>query len=179
MEFGGFKYENGAIYVGSWNNQGQKCGEGHLLLPNGARYDGNFENNLFNGLGVLSFPDGAKYWFSPTRYNFLSSLLPDMKASFQTAGSTVTVHFGVRTVWGTRANIEVVKSGDWVWSLSTTIHTVSPGARDISRTVKCWRGKSVRKSCSRLRWSLWWRERIRWKILSRNKTNFWDKVRFI
>ncbi|XP_019876484.1 MORN repeat-containing protein 4 homolog [Aethina tumida] len=61
VEFGGFKYENGAIYVGSWNNQGQKCGEGHLLLPNGARYDGNFENNLFNGLGVLSFPDGAKY----------------------------------------------------------------------------------------------------------------------
>jgi len=47
--------------VGFWNDERKKHGEGHLLLSDGTRYDGNFENDLFDGLGVLSFADGARY----------------------------------------------------------------------------------------------------------------------
>ncbi|XP_063912981.1 MORN repeat-containing protein 4 homolog [Zophobas morio] len=58
---GGFRYENGMVYVGTWNTEGQKHGYGHLLIPQGTRYDGFFHENLFTGLGLLTFPDGAKY----------------------------------------------------------------------------------------------------------------------
>ncbi|KAL1497163.1 hypothetical protein ABEB36_008168 [Hypothenemus hampei] len=58
---GGHRYENNAIYVGSWNHESKRHGEGHLLFPNGIRYDGMFENDVFHGLGILTFPDGARY----------------------------------------------------------------------------------------------------------------------
>lgn len=58
---GGHRYNNEGVYVGSWNTNGQKHGQGHEIFPNGTRYDGLYEDGLFNGLGVLSFPDGAKY----------------------------------------------------------------------------------------------------------------------
>ncbi|CAH0559394.1 unnamed protein product [Brassicogethes aeneus] len=61
IEYGGHKYKDGVKYVGSWNRKGLKSGGGHILFPDGTRYDGNFENGFFNGQGVLSFPDGAKY----------------------------------------------------------------------------------------------------------------------
>ncbi|CAH1155085.1 unnamed protein product, partial [Phaedon cochleariae] len=61
VAIGGYKYKNGSIYVGSWNTDGKRQGEGHMLFPNGTRYDGNFENGHFHGNGILSFADGAKY----------------------------------------------------------------------------------------------------------------------
>ncbi|KAF7285010.1 hypothetical protein GWI33_012326 [Rhynchophorus ferrugineus] len=58
---GGYRFTNGTTYVGSWSNGGKMHGEGHLLFPDGTRYDGYFQNGLFNGLGVLSFVDGSRY----------------------------------------------------------------------------------------------------------------------
>ncbi|XP_060517623.1 MORN repeat-containing protein 4 homolog isoform X2 [Cylas formicarius] len=58
---GGYRCDNGSIYVGSWNNEGKRHGNGHLLLADGTRYDGYFQDGLYNGLGVLTFTDGAKY----------------------------------------------------------------------------------------------------------------------
>lgn len=48
------------MYVGDWNEKGQRHGMGHYLLPDGTRYDGQFDNGLFSGLGVIVFPDGAR-----------------------------------------------------------------------------------------------------------------------
>lgn len=58
---GGHRYDDGSVYIGSWNSEGNRQGEGHLLFPDGTRYDGYFEDGLFNGLGVLIFTDGARY----------------------------------------------------------------------------------------------------------------------
>ncbi|XP_030748234.1 MORN repeat-containing protein 4 homolog isoform X2 [Sitophilus oryzae] len=58
---GGNRFDNGAIYVGSWNKNGQMHGEGQLLLPDGTKYDGCFEEGLYNGLGVLTFSDSSRY----------------------------------------------------------------------------------------------------------------------
>ncbi|RXG56885.1 MORN repeat-containing protein 4 [Armadillidium vulgare] len=60
-KYGSYTYEDGSLYIGEWNEKGQKHGMGHYVLPNKTRYDGAFENGLFNGLGVISFPDGARY----------------------------------------------------------------------------------------------------------------------
>lgn len=49
--------------MGDWNKEGLREGQGHLRFPDGTRYDGNFEANVFCGLGVLTFPDGAKLVF--------------------------------------------------------------------------------------------------------------------
>lgn len=58
---GGFRYEDGTRYIGDWNQKGQKHGMGHLLLPDGTRYDGSFVNGVCSGLGIMNFPDGSKY----------------------------------------------------------------------------------------------------------------------
>ncbi|OXU23637.1 hypothetical protein TSAR_003924 [Trichomalopsis sarcophagae] len=60
-KIGTYKYEDGTRYFGDWNNRGLKSGAGSLLLPDGARYDGSFQNGLCSGLGIFVFPDGAKY----------------------------------------------------------------------------------------------------------------------
>lgn len=57
---GGYKFEDGSAYVGEWNKNGIRQGLGHILLSDGTRYDGSFNNGVFHGLGVLSFADGAK-----------------------------------------------------------------------------------------------------------------------
>jgi hypothetical protein len=57
---GGYRYGNGAVYVGAWNSTGRRHGYGHLLLPDGTRYDGFFHDGLFHGFGMLTFSDGAK-----------------------------------------------------------------------------------------------------------------------
>ncbi|KAK3860896.1 hypothetical protein Pcinc_033076 [Petrolisthes cinctipes] len=61
VKYGSYKYDDGTHYVGDWNDKGQKHGMGHMLMPDGTRYDGGFESGLFNGLGVIAFPDGARY----------------------------------------------------------------------------------------------------------------------
>ncbi|KAK9751476.1 MORN repeat [Popillia japonica] len=58
---GGYRYGNGTVFVGNWNNTGLRDGLGHLQFPDNTRYDGYFADGLFNGLGVLTFIDGAKY----------------------------------------------------------------------------------------------------------------------
>lgn len=61
VKCGGFRYDDGTRYVGDWSARGQKHGMGHLLLPDGTRYDGAFSNGMCSGLGVMCFPDGSKY----------------------------------------------------------------------------------------------------------------------
>ncbi|XP_058789785.1 MORN repeat-containing protein 4-like isoform X2 [Phymastichus coffea] len=61
MKLGTYKYEDGTRYIGEWNNKGLKNGAGSLILPEGTRYDGSFQNGLCSGLGIFLFPDGAKY----------------------------------------------------------------------------------------------------------------------
>lgn len=61
VKCGGHRYEDGTRYIGDWNHKGQKHGLGHLLLADGTRYDGSFNNGLCSGLGVMQFSDGAKY----------------------------------------------------------------------------------------------------------------------
>ncbi|CAH0668735.1 unnamed protein product [Spodoptera exigua] len=61
VKTGAYKYEDGTRYVGEWNSKGQKHGMGHLVLPDGTRYDGALIGGLYSGLGVMAFPDGAKY----------------------------------------------------------------------------------------------------------------------
>lgn len=60
VKTGAYKYEDGTRYVGEWNAKGQKHGMGHLVLPDGTRYDGSLMGGLCSGLGVMAFPDGAK-----------------------------------------------------------------------------------------------------------------------
>lgn len=57
---GAYKYDDGTKYIGDWNRRGLKHGAGLLVLPDGTRYDGAFQNGLCSGLGVIVFPDGAK-----------------------------------------------------------------------------------------------------------------------
>lgn len=59
-KYGGHRYEDGSVYVGSWGRDGKRHGEGHMCFHDGSRYDGNFEDGLFDGLGVIVYPDGAK-----------------------------------------------------------------------------------------------------------------------
>ncbi|CAG4987937.1 unnamed protein product [Parnassius apollo] len=61
VKSGAYKYEDGTRYIGEWNTKGQKHGMGHLLLPDGTRYDGCLAGGMCSGLGVMAFPDGAKY----------------------------------------------------------------------------------------------------------------------
>lgn len=60
MKYGGYRYDTRTTYVGNWNAQGKRHGEGHILFQDGTRYDGYFDNGYFHGLGLLTFPDGAK-----------------------------------------------------------------------------------------------------------------------
>ncbi|XP_017775591.1 PREDICTED: MORN repeat-containing protein 4 [Nicrophorus vespilloides] len=60
-KIGGYRHEGGAIYVGGWTSGGKREGIGHMLFPDGSRYDGYFTDGMFNGLGILTFADGAKY----------------------------------------------------------------------------------------------------------------------
>lgn len=68
-----YKYPDGSEYKGEWNNEGQRHGFGILLLHDGTKYMGEFENGLCHGLGVMIFPDGSKYEgeFNHGRYNNL------------------------------------------------------------------------------------------------------------
>ncbi|KAF5286911.1 hypothetical protein FQA39_LY00444 [Lamprigera yunnana] len=61
VKYGGHRFENGTIYVGYWNDSGQKHSMGHELYSDGSRYDGLYKDGFFNGLGILIFADGAKY----------------------------------------------------------------------------------------------------------------------
>lgn len=51
-------YFVGDIYDGEWNNEGRKYGVGYLMLVDGIRYVGQFQNGFCYGYGVLRFLDG-------------------------------------------------------------------------------------------------------------------------
>jgi hypothetical protein len=38
-----------------------RSGLGTLILPDGRKYEGSFENGTFSGQGTLSWPNGTKY----------------------------------------------------------------------------------------------------------------------
>lgn len=44
---------------------GLRHGLGQLTFTDGTCYTGQFENGLFNGCGVLVFPDGSRSVLSP------------------------------------------------------------------------------------------------------------------
>jgi hypothetical protein len=56
-----YKYPDGSEYKGEWNSEGQRNGFGILILNDGTKYIGEFENGLCHGLGVMTFADGSKY----------------------------------------------------------------------------------------------------------------------
>jgi len=58
---GSYTHEDGTHYIGDFNEEGIKCGMGHMELCNGAIYDGQFQKGLPNGVGVMKFTDGSKY----------------------------------------------------------------------------------------------------------------------
>ena len=68
-----YKYPDGSEYKGEWNSEGQRHGFGILLLNDGTKYMGEFENGLCHGLGVMTFADGSKYEgeFHQGKYNGL------------------------------------------------------------------------------------------------------------
>ena len=60
------------VYIGDYNEYGQRHGEGELLWKDGSRYEGSFFNGLLDGTGCLYFADG-KSDSSQHLYNFLST----------------------------------------------------------------------------------------------------------
>ncbi|XP_023335305.1 MORN repeat-containing protein 4 homolog [Eurytemora carolleeae] len=58
---GSIKCENGALYIGDFDEFGVKTGLGHMEIPNGSTYDGTFNKGLPNGVGVMRFPDSSRY----------------------------------------------------------------------------------------------------------------------
>ncbi|CAN0422453.1 unnamed protein product, partial [Ectocarpus fasciculatus] len=55
---GSFFYNDGAVYDGDWN-RGNWEGQAIRTWPLGARYEGEFENNLQHGQGTLMLPNGG------------------------------------------------------------------------------------------------------------------------
>ena len=44
-----------------WNEDGQRHGYGELQFADHAKYRGQFENGLFQGLGSITYPDGSRF----------------------------------------------------------------------------------------------------------------------
>ena len=58
---GPYKLENSAIYVGEWNEQGIRDGQGVQLWPDGSKYTGLWRSDMANGYGRLIHADGDVY----------------------------------------------------------------------------------------------------------------------
>ncbi|XP_015738736.1 radial spoke head 1 homolog isoform X1 [Coturnix japonica] len=48
-------------YDGDRNNEGERHGHGKAVLPNGDKYEGEYEHNLRNGQGTYRFKSGVCY----------------------------------------------------------------------------------------------------------------------
>lgn len=57
---GEFRYPDGSVYNGQWNEHGHRHGYGNLVFPDGNKYWGFFDNGLYGGLGVMAFQDGSR-----------------------------------------------------------------------------------------------------------------------
>ncbi|XP_074641997.1 MORN repeat-containing protein 4-like [Tubulanus polymorphus] len=58
---GHYKYTDGSEYIGEWNEDGKRHGMGHMILPDGSKYHGSFDNGFCSGLGMILFADGSRY----------------------------------------------------------------------------------------------------------------------
>lgn len=58
---GFYTHNDGSRYIGDFDDNGVKCGMGHLEIPNGTTYEGHFNKGLPNGVGVMHFPDRSRY----------------------------------------------------------------------------------------------------------------------
>ena len=61
MTRGPVEMENGAIYIGEWNNDNQRHGSGIQIWNDGSKYDGEWRNDKANGNGRLIHADGDVY----------------------------------------------------------------------------------------------------------------------
>ena len=59
-EWGSWTYEDGSRYEGEWQNN-MRHGKGILTWPDGARYEGEWRNDLAHGKGAFIWPDGSHY----------------------------------------------------------------------------------------------------------------------
>ena len=50
-------YKDGSVYNG-YKLGDKKHGYGELLLPNGSKYEGDWKNDLMNGIGKLYYDNG-------------------------------------------------------------------------------------------------------------------------
>ncbi len=57
---GSYTHDDGSIFIGDLDEQGTKCGFGHLEAPSGSTYDGYFQKGLPNGVGIMRFPDSSR-----------------------------------------------------------------------------------------------------------------------
>jgi hypothetical protein len=53
--------EDGSIYIGEWNEEGERHGRGVQFWPNGSKYEGYWQHNAANGRGRLVHSDGDVY----------------------------------------------------------------------------------------------------------------------
>lgn len=66
-----YTYPVGDIYDGEWNKDGRKHGYGMLVMTDGTKFVGKFNNGFCEGPGLLKFPDGTSYAgrFAQGKYN--------------------------------------------------------------------------------------------------------------
>jgi hypothetical protein len=57
---GKYVYTNGFVYEGNFV-KGLRSGLGILTDPEGNKYDGMWENDMFHGQGTYTWSDGSKY----------------------------------------------------------------------------------------------------------------------
>ncbi|TRY71224.1 hypothetical protein TCAL_10839 [Tigriopus californicus] len=58
---GSYTHNDGSLFIGDFDENGVKSGMGHLEVPNGSTYDGQFQKGLPNGVGIMRFPDSSRY----------------------------------------------------------------------------------------------------------------------
>ena len=61
MERGPYELDNGAIYLGQWNQSGCRSGKGTQIWPDGSKYEGYWRHDMANGKGRLIHADGDVY----------------------------------------------------------------------------------------------------------------------
>ena len=54
---GSYTHNDGSLFIGDFDENGVKSGMGHLELPNGATYDGQFQKVTAGKANALCFDD--------------------------------------------------------------------------------------------------------------------------
>ncbi len=58
---GPYQLDNGAVYIGEWNQEGMRQGKGIQIWADGSKYEGFWKNDMANGKGRLIHQDGDVY----------------------------------------------------------------------------------------------------------------------